>query len=63
MLKKCVTDITEIKARDGKLYGSAIFDCYDLLPNGLAMADNMRAEQLFIQTEGANTQAPYTEMN
>lgn len=43
-LKKCVTDITEIKAKDGKLYVSAIFDCYDLLPNGLAMADHMRAE-------------------
>ncbi len=37
-LKKCVTDITEIKAKDGKLYVSAIFDCYDLLPVGLAMA-------------------------
>lgn len=43
-LKKCVTDITEIKAKDGKLYVSAIFDCYDLVPNGLAMADNMHAE-------------------
>ena len=43
-LKKCVTDITEIKAKDGKLYVSAIFDCYDLLPVGLAMADHMRAE-------------------
>ncbi len=43
-LKKCVTDITEIKAKDGRLYVSAIFDCYDLMPNGLAMADHMRAE-------------------
>ena len=43
-LKKCVTDITEIKAKDGKLYVSAIFDCYDLMPVGLAMADHMRAE-------------------
>ena len=43
-LKKCVTDITEIPAKDGKLYVSAIFDCYDLLPNGLAMTDHMRAE-------------------
>ena len=39
-LKKCVTDITEIKAKDGKLYASAIFDCYDLMPTGLAMADH-----------------------
>ena len=43
-LRKCVTDITEVKAKDGKLYVSAIFDCYDLMPNGLAMADHMRAE-------------------
>ncbi|MCF2684421.1 IS3 family transposase, partial [Faecalicatena contorta] len=28
-LEKCVTDITEIKAKDGKLYVSAIFDCFD----------------------------------
>ena len=36
-LQKCVTDITEIPAKDGKLYVSAIFDCYDLLPVGLAI--------------------------
>lgn len=29
-LEKCVTDMTEIKVSDGKLYVSAIFDCYDL---------------------------------
>ena len=62
-LKKCVTDITEIKAKDGKLYVSAIFDCYDLLPNGLAMADHMRAcgilifaEQLYIPIAVASIQ-------
>ena len=27
-LRKCVTDITEIKASDDKLYASAIFDCF-----------------------------------
>ena len=43
-LEKCVTDITEIKARDGKLYVSAIFDCYDLEVLGLAMDTNMKAE-------------------
>lgn len=37
-LEKCVTDITEIPAQDGKLYVSAIFDCYDLGVLGLAMA-------------------------
>ena len=43
-LKKCVTDITEILARDGKLYVSAIFDCYDLGVLGLSMSDNMKTE-------------------
>ncbi len=42
-LKKCVTDITEIKARDGKLYVSAIFDCFDSAVLGLAMDTNMKA--------------------
>lgn len=41
--KKCVTDITELKASDGKLYISAIFDCFDLLVCGLAMGRNMKA--------------------
>ncbi len=48
-LEKCVTDITEMKAKDGKLYVSAIFDCFDLTVLGLAMDDNMRAE-LCVQT-------------
>lgn len=43
-LKKCVTDITEIPARDGKLYVSAIFDCYDLCVLGVAMSDNKKAD-------------------
>lgn len=42
-LTKCVTDITEIKASDGKLYVSAVFDCFDLAVLGLAMATNMKA--------------------
>lgn len=41
--KKCVTDITELKASNGKLYVSAIFDCFDLLACGLAMDTNMKA--------------------
>lgn len=41
---KCVTDITEFKFSDGKLYVSAIFDCYDSAALGLAMDTNMRAE-------------------
>ena len=42
-LEKCITDMTEIKASDGKLYVSAIFDCYDLTVLGLAMDTNMKA--------------------
>lgn len=41
--KKCVTDITELKAKDGKLYISVIFDYFDLLVCGLAMEINMKA--------------------
>ena len=42
-LKKVVTDITEIKAKDGKLYVSAIFDCFDLAVLGISMDTNMKA--------------------
>ena len=42
-LIKAVTDITEIKCKDGKLYVSAIFDCFDLSVLGLAMDTNMKA--------------------
>ena len=58
-LKKCVTDITEIKAADGKLYVSAIFDCFDLTVLGLAMSTNMKAD-LCVQTlENAITAYPF----
>ena len=39
LLTKCVTDITEIKASDGKLY---VFDCFDSSVFGLAMNTNMK---------------------
>ena len=42
-LKKCVTDITEIKAEDGKLYVPAISDCFDAAVPGLAMDTDMKA--------------------
>ena len=48
-LTKCVTDITEVKAKDGKLYVSAVFDCYDSCVLGLATDTNMRAS-LCVQT-------------
>ena len=41
---KAVTDITEVKGKDGKLYVSAVFDCFDLMVLGLAMDTNMKAE-------------------
>lgn len=47
--EKCVTDITEVLAKDGKLYVSAIFDCYDTSVLGLAMDDNMCVE-LYVRT-------------
>lgn len=42
--ENCVTDITEIHAKNGKLYVSTIFDCFDLSVLGLAADDNMKAE-------------------
>ena len=42
--EKCVTDITQLKGKDGSLYLAALFDCFDHAVLGLAMADNMRAE-------------------
>ncbi len=48
-LKKCVTDITETKASDGKLYVSAVFDCFDSSVVGLAVDTNMKAP-LCVQT-------------
>lgn len=41
--QKCITDITEIRGKDGKLYVSAVFDCFDLAVLGLAMDTNMKA--------------------
>ena len=57
--RKCVTDITEVKAKNGKLYVSAIFDCYDLTAIGLSMDDNMRAELCAATVE--NTASAYPE--
>ena len=42
-LSKAVTDITEIKCFDGKLYTSAIFDCFDRTVLGLSMDTNRKA--------------------
>lgn len=53
--RKTVTDITEFGANDGKLYVSAVFDCFDDTCLGISMADNMKAElavETFIQAAG-----------
>ena len=42
-LTKAITDITEIKAIDGKLYLSGIFDCFNLEALGISMDTNMKA--------------------
>ncbi len=42
-LARCVTDITETKASNGKLYVSAVSDCFDSSVAGLAMDTNMKA--------------------
>lgn len=43
-LEKCVTDITEVPCKDGKLYVSGLFDLYDVKVLGLSIKDNMKAD-------------------
>ena len=52
-LKKCVTDITESNVKDGKLYVSAMFDCFDLTVPGLAIDTNTRARLCVRTLRGA----------
>ena len=58
-LKKCVTDITEIK---GEKTGSCMFRRFliamTLMPNGLVMADHMRAELCCETLKNANLRYP-----
>ncbi len=42
--QKWLSDITEVPCSDGKLYLSAVLDCYNGEIVGLAMDDNMRKE-------------------
>lgn len=62
-LKKAITDITELPTADGKLYISGMFDCFDLVPIGLAMADNMRAELCETTIEQAATRYGKSAIN
>lgn len=57
-LEKAITDISELKAKDGKVYVSAIFDCFDLMPLGLAIEDNMRAALCCHTIENAKISYP-----
>lgn len=57
-LKKCVTDITEIRVKNGKLYVSAMFDCFDLTVLGLAMDTNMKAPLCVHTLRGAVSAHP-----
>ena len=57
-LEKCVTDITEIKGKDAKLYVSAIFDCFDVTVLGLAMDTNMKAQLCVATLNNAYTSHP-----
>jgi len=53
--KKTVTDITEFVGCDGKVYTSALFDCFDNTCLGLTMDDNMRDELVIATVEQAAT--------
>lgn len=57
-LKKAVTDMSEVKGKDGKIYVSGIFDCFDLMPLGLEIRDNMKAELCFKTLENAHKAYP-----
>jgi len=43
-LEKVLSDITEIQCKDGKLYASAVLDCFNGEILTVAMDDNMRKE-------------------
>ena len=51
--KKWLSDITEVACADGKLYVSAVLDCYDGAIVGLSMDDNMRKELCISSFESA----------
>lgn len=57
-LEKAVTDISELKAKDGKVYVSAIFDCFDLMPLGLAIEEHMKASLCCHTVENARKAYP-----
>ena len=58
-LTKCVTDITKIKGKDGKLYVSAIFDCFDSRVIGLAMDTSMKHRYVYGRWNAAKAYSGY----
>jgi transposase InsO family protein len=52
-LQKAVCDITEVKCADGKLYISALEDCYDNAVLALSLADDTKAELVVKTLESA----------
>ena len=56
-----MTDISELKAKDGKAYVSVVFDCFDLMPLGIAIEDNMRASLCCHTLENARKAYPDIE--
>jgi transposase InsO family protein len=42
--KKLLSDITQLPTKDGTLYISSVFDCYDNYCIGLSMSDNMKTQ-------------------
>lgn len=54
--EKVVTDMTEVPAKDGKLYISAAFDCYDQTCVGLAMDTSMKTDLVLRMLEQMTTQ-------
>lgn len=57
-LKKCITDITEIKAKNGKLYISVLFDCFDSSVLGIAIEQNKKADLCVHMLDHAMTAYP-----
>ena len=57
-LEKAVTDISELKAKYGKAYVSVVFDCFDLMPLGIAIENNMRASLCCHTLENARKAYP-----
>ena len=49
-----ISDITQLPTKDGILYISPVFDCYDAACVGLAMDDNMRADLAIASLRTAN---------